>query len=126
MLEQKGKKMTSEFGTGFIYCLMLFAKHRFYMHENLLKMEKLDISPYYLWFTNACDHLIDLEIPETLKDKKLGRKISKWQDLAMQYRFGFSMKITDKQFDKFWDQFEDICMEIDKTFGIKPKKAEWN
>jgi len=74
------KKKTSEFGKGFVYNLILFAKH----YENIIKeVEMRDkqkeligevlTNPYSNWFYKATDHLYDVEIPEQWKRTKIAR-----------------------------------------------------
>ena len=109
------KKETSEFGRGFVYNLILFAKH----YEKHIKWvgeykkireekEKLpkevrtcagksikiftDENALSLAFNGSSDHFYELEIPKQWQGKKIG-KLAKWlQDRCLYFGHGFKKK----------------------------------
>lgn len=139
---RKSKKKTSEFGKGFIYNLILFAKH-WQMDRELFK--EIDDLPEeakkrfkvftnekyraQLWFYGASDHFYELEIPKKLENTSIGKKARELQSKALEIGHGrglFNFKsIEDKAIDKFFTEIEDLAMEIDRYLGLEPIEAEW-
>ena len=100
------KKPESEFGRGFVYNLILFAKHWAWAESRWLtpyrklrkKNPKLfsDESALELWFNGASDHFYELEIPSQWKKKKIG-KLAKWlQDRCLYWGHGFQRNPISK------------------------------
>ena len=110
--------ITSEFGKGFVYSLILFAKH-FERWEQYAKSNSAED----LWFNGAADHLYELEIPEQWKDKEFAHRLRALQDLAIGWRLD---RCTEADFRGFWKDLEEVAREIDKELGLNPIKAEWN
>jgi hypothetical protein len=108
---------TSEFGKGFIYNLILFAKHfeRKTIHED----------EYGLWFNGAGDHFYELEIPESLRETEIGKLALDLQKRALNFRL--TRPVTREKFDLFFEDLEILCRNIDKeVFKIDSVKADWN
>ena len=121
--------MKSEFGTGFIYNLVLFAKHWKMMSEEIEKMNTEPghfIDGYDLWFNGASDHFYELEVPEKWKKHAIGRLAKKIQTRALYLGHGFKDKATKKDYDQIFVDLEKLARMVDKELGIKTKKAEWN
>jgi hypothetical protein len=131
-MSKKKKQIESEFGSGFIYSLILFAKHAFmYTHfaETLSPIrkelhQKPEDKAATLFFYGADDHLIDLQIPDKYKGTKIGFKVKDFVEFVHARRLGFDH--TEKDYLKCFEMLEEIVMLIDKDMGIKPIKAQWN
>ena len=114
--------MSSEFGKGFIYNLILFSKH-WLMFEDSLKKELVD---YSLWFNAASDHFYELEVPEQWQKKKIC-KLAKWlQDRILYLGHGFKEKATKKDYQEVFAKIEELSLLIDKELGLKPCKADYS
>lgn len=117
------KKVESEFGKGFIYPLVLYAKHI----QQTKDYEK-SINDYRYWFSGASDHLYELEVPYYALSGKLNDRIKSFQQNAIDYGHGphyFECPVTKEQWDDMLKEFLDICFEIDKELGFNPVKADW-
>jgi esterase/lipase superfamily enzyme len=116
------EEITSEFGKGTIYPLLLWACH---LERNKYK-EKYD---YSMWFNGASDHLYELEIPKKWKNKPLGRKLKKLIDLAFDIGHGDRMldeeEAIKKDFKKCVILTKEIAFLIDKELGFNPIKGEY-
>jgi hypothetical protein len=126
-------KKTSEFGKGFVYNLVLFAKHWWNYREFVEQYKELrKTNPLYfreesatsLWFNAAGDHFYELEIPEKFKRRKWAKRLLALQDKALRWRL--DELGGRKEFDKFWEELEDILMKIDKDLGVKPIEADYS
>jgi hypothetical protein len=55
----------SEYGTGFIYNLVLFVKHHDRLKELLSTYQKIGFNDdaYEMWFNGAGDHFFGLKVP---------------------------------------------------------------
>ncbi|MHA1329991.1 MAG: hypothetical protein ACTSR2_02830 [Candidatus Hodarchaeales archaeon] len=128
------KKKTSEFGKGFVYNLILFAKHwwsYFRILELYQKLEKKHPDLFNekeastLWFSGASDHLYELEIPKQWKRKKIGR-LAKWiKEKGLYWGHGFKEQPTKKDFEEFFEKLEELARLIDKELGVEDIEAEW-
>jgi hypothetical protein len=109
---------TSEYGKGFVYSLILFAKH----FEN----QKYD-KDYSLWFNGASDHLFELKIPKQFKNTQIGKKAKELQELALSLGHGDRMmdKNCENDFFKVIELTKEIGILIDKKLGIKPIRGSW-
>ena len=108
---------TSEFGKGFIYNLILFAKH--------FERKILPEDEYGLWFNGAGDHFYDFEIPESLKETEIGKLALDLRERALNFRL--RRPVTEKNFNLFFEDLETLCRNIDKeVFKIDSIKADWN
>jgi len=130
------KTKTSEFGYGFVYNLVLFAKHAF-MYTNFRNewekvreksKDKLSVSPEEhgasLFFYGATDHLFDLEIPERYKNTKIERKVVELLSFCHARRLLYRGN-GEKDFQKVFEILDEILFLIDKDLGIKDIKATW-
>lgn len=128
-------KIESEFGSGLVYCLVLFAKH-WWKHNQIQEtyrgMRELPgASQRYFsegdatrsWFDGAADHLDEMRIPENMRNTKLGKKIKSLKNLAMRCRDGSETKAED--FDEAIRLMEDIAVDLDRYIGIDPVPATW-
>jgi len=119
--------MRSEFGKGLTYCLGLFLCHS---ERDWLITEddkaKGNINKPYMWFYVAADHLFDLEIPETLP-KSLQNRLKKFQSKVLHWRLPMDEKDNATEEDKQWaiQEAKDLLRLIDKHFGIKTQKGDW-
>lgn len=120
--------MKSEFGQGFIYNIVLFAKHferfaQYRRRDKELKGKDYDSIMQNLWFDGAGDHFYEFEIPEQFKRTKVGKLAKELQEEALTRRLG---NTTEKEFEAFFEKLEELCRLIDKKLGVKSKEAEWN
>ncbi len=121
------KKQESEFGKGFVYNLILFAKHterEMYVSKELKKHLRRSS-----WFNGASDHLSELEIPKQWRKKKIGKLAVELCDLSLEIGHGSRMMEESPQVEKDFERVVDIIKEIglliDKELGLKPIKGEW-
>ena len=122
--------MKSEFGKGLTYCLGLFLAHaQDHRIESELKDAK-GIRPELsveLWFYGAADHLFDLEIPKNLP-YRLKKRIKKFQSRVLFLRMPVGRTVNGPtEEDKNWaiQEAKDLLRLIDKHFGVKTGKAQW-
>lgn len=122
---------TSEFGKGFVYNLVLFAKHWWRHFEDLERtneMAKLYPNLWTegtldLWFNGAGDHFFEFEIPEKFKETEIGKLAKELRDEAIERRLD---RITTKEdFAKFFDRLELLCRMIDKELGVEDIEADY-
>jgi len=124
-------KEESEFGKGFIYNLVLFAKHFERFKECMdCTAELAERNPDLwkkghdnMWFNGAADHFVEFEIPEQYKDTELGKLAQELSNEAWDRRTKIT---TQEDFDKFHERLEELCRLIDKSLGIEPVQATWN
>jgi len=125
------REIKSEFGKGFIYNLVLFAKHYERMQSYLETNNKMAESnpdlwtkgDIDLWFNGAGDHLIELEIPTQFRNIKIGIMAKELQDEVIERRLG---KSTMKDGEDFFKKLEKLCRMIDKKLGVDSIEATWN
>lgn len=120
-------KKTSEFGQGLCYCLGLFLCHSerdYLITKN--DIEKGIINKPYLWFYGAADHLFELQIPDTLPTS-LQNRLKTFQSKVLHWRLPMDKKDNATEEDKIWaiKEAKDLIREIDKFYGIKVIKGEW-
>ena len=108
--------MSSEFGKGFIYNLILFSKHFYKNYESC---------DSWLWFNGAGDHFFELEIPEQFKNKNWAKRLRRLQSRILDNRLKFG-KDEDGEKKEVFDELEKIVMLIDKDLGVKDIKADYN
>jgi len=123
------KKQESEFGKGFIYNLILFAKHWGRIENDLEAYKSIGDKQgaYGIWFYGAADHFFEFEIPKQFKKKKIG-KLAKWlRNKCLDFRLPLTRekKPTEKDFEEIFEKLEELARLIDKELGIKTIKATW-
>jgi len=126
--------MKSEFGSGFIYNLILFAKHWYMYVENkekfnrINKEKQLHMSPSshaaQLFFYGAQDHLQELLIPKRYKGTEIEKKTRIFLDFCAERRLPM-IPVNEKDFEKAFKMLEEIAMLIDKDLGVKDIEATW-
>lgn len=118
------KEKESEFGKGFVYNLVLFAKH----HSFRLKRNEDD--DYSLWFNGSSDHLYELEIPKQWEGTEIGDKATWLRDNTLDLGHGSGLigerEVTKKEYDLVFEKLEELCLLIDKELGVETIKAQWN
>lgn len=117
------EKLT-KFGKGFIYNLILFAKH---FEKSMSNYSSDKGKDYNLWFNGASDHLIELEIPERWIDTEIGKKAKELKNLALEIGHGTRMleKIGKSEFDKVVELTKEIAFLIDKELGVEPIRGQF-
>ena len=126
----------SEFGKGFIYNLILFAKHWAQARPDIESLEKAFEKTYSkkdsqrealsMWFNAASDHFIEFKIPKQYKKKKIGKLAKSIQEKSLYWGHGFKEKPTKKDFAKIFNEIEALTILIDKELKIEDIKAEYN
>jgi hypothetical protein len=128
-MKKEIKKQKSEFGKGFVYNLILFAKHWWNIFEIIESYKKSGMPverAYDMWFYGASDHFYEFEIPEQFKDKEIG-KIAEWlKEKCLYLGHGFKEKATEKDFEEVFKKLEKLALLIDKELGIEPVEATFN
>ena len=105
----------SEFGKGLTYCLGLFLAHA---------ERKKYLDDYGVWFNGSADHLYEID-PSTLPSRLKGR-VNKFQNKCLEWRLSFAtQKPTKDDFEWAIQEAKDLLRLIDKNFGVKTKKGEW-
>ena len=125
------KEETSEFGKGFIYNLVLFAKHFERFRSSIERTKKMaETNPElwqkdadYIWFNGAGDHLFELEIPKQFVGTEIGKLVKELRDEAIERRLSTT---SQEEFDNFFVRFEKLCRMIDEALGIESIKADYN
>ena len=123
------KKEKSEFGQGFIYNLILFAKHWGKITTDIETYNQIgnEERAYSMWFYGASDHFFDFKIPSCYKKTEIGRLARKLQDECLRLRLPIGMKkATEKDFNNIFNMLEKLAILIDKKLGINDLEAEWN
>jgi len=123
------KKEKSEFGQGFIYNLILFAKHWGSIGADIKFWKQIgnEERAYSMWFYGASDHFFDFKIPSCYKKTEIGRLARKLQDECLRLRLPIGMKkATEKDFNNIFNMLEKLAILIDKKLGINDLEAEWN
>lgn len=116
------KKKTSEFGAGFVYNLILFAKH----YERLNSYDKTGMSDSVgLWFNGAGDHFFELEVPKEWEKKKIGKLAKSLQQKVLSYRL-YPSPLSKKHFKEVFEELEELALLIDEELGLEPITADWN
>jgi hypothetical protein len=122
-------KKEGEFGKGFIYNLILFAKHWGKAEGILRSYKRREISEkraYLIWFTAASDHFCELDIPNQWRNKKIGI-VAEWlKNRSLHLGHDFREEATQKDFEKVFEKLEELAMLIDKELGVKTIKASRN
>jgi len=121
------KQKTSEFGKGFVYNLILFAKHWWYLEYMTEIYKKVGLENVCVrnWFNGASDHFYELEIPKQWRGKKIGRLAKQLQDDALEWGHGFKIKPTKEDFDKTFKKLEELARLIDKELGVESIEADY-
>jgi len=116
------EKITSEFGKGFVYNLILFAKH---FENRIWRIEGGE--DYSLWFNGASDHLYELKIPKQWENTEIGTKAKQLQDLALEIGHGSRMMESGckAEFVEVIKLTKEIGFLIDKELGIEPVKGDY-
>lgn len=127
------KKQKSDFGRGFVYNMILFAKHfeRAKHHADVwreMRKENPDLfeeeSALSLWFNGAGDHMFELSIPDELRNTKIGDLARDLQEYILERRMAH--KVTKQEFETAFEKLEELSIEIDKHLGVKVVKAQWS
>ena len=108
----------SEFGKGFIYNLILFAKH--WGSINIFKE-----TDYSLWFNGAGDHFFGFEVPSQWQETELGNRFTALKDLVLRFRLSPG-QVTEEDFEKVFKELEELVRLVDKELGVEAIKATWN
>ena len=120
----------SEFGKGFVYCLVLFAKHVDGARSFVADAERSGVryNPWALWLCGASDHLYELEAPESAP-ADLRKRVSSFKDRMLAYRaagvFHLSEAFTKEAFQDMVEDLGAIAMAVDEWLGASPEKAEY-
>lgn len=132
---RKTKKTNSEFGRGFVYNMVLFAKH-YERAGELIKVYRdmkkknpnttmfMEETALSIFFNGAGDHFYEFVVPKQWQsDKVINDLAVSLKKRALHFRLS---PCTEKQFKIFMKDFERLSIEIDKKLGAKPIEAQWN
>lgn len=126
-------KKQSEFGSGFLICLVKFAAHfmnDMYFGESdkdrqeSLKIwgteERLTSSRIKLWANGASDHLEEIVTPKGRKWDSIRKKVTTLKSLGLEMGHGFTQKTwTLKDKGKLITLTYEIALETDRLLGVK-------
>ena len=119
----------SEFGKGFICCLINFAKHLDMAFSQLGSLEGKMEEDRILssWINSASDHLFELELPKNLPEE-IKTAIEELRSVAIDYGHGSKMmtQFPIKEYDKMREGLNKIAVMIDKWLGVKSIPASWD
>ena len=121
---------TSEFGKGLCYCLALFLCHseREFWTRDFIKKDDIRniINRVDMWFNGASDHLYELEIPDKLP-LDLKKRLAELCHKAIHWGHGFDENDKPTEEDKIWaiQEAKDLIRLVDKHFGVKTQKGDW-
>lgn len=133
------EKELSEFGEGFISCLVNFAGH--FMNEifenETEEQKKKSIEIYHgeenyishkieIWANGATDHLYEIVAPEGKQWNAIREKVNLLKDRGLEMGHGYTDKVwkpKDKQF--LMDLTRKIAVETDKILGIESDSGQW-
>ena len=120
----------SEFGKGFVYNLVLIAKHWGEYHSNRDMWKKIGKSDeeteswaVRLWASAAGDHIQELEVPERWRDQEIGQKVQEAVRLLNDCRFKGNVSGA---FSQVHELVLEAAILIDKELGVDVEKAEWS
>jgi len=118
-------KEKSKYGKGFIYNLILFAKH---WYQGISFMKRFGKEMGSLNFFNvASDHLFEFKIPEQFRGREIDKLTKQFQDFCLELGHGSKMwETTERDFEKAFEMLEELAQLIDKELGINDIEAEWN
>lgn len=132
-------KKQSEFGSGFLICLVKFAEHFmndiYFSEDNerrqaLLKMwgteEALSSWKIKLWANEASDHLYEIVAPRGRKWNSIRKKVETLKGLGLTMGHGFTGKtwtLEDEQ--KLMTLTQEIALETDKLLGVEGDLGRW-
>lgn len=125
-----------KFGKGFIYNLLLFAKHweraehdieaykRTYKNTGI----KPEAHALSVWFNGASDHLFCLEVPKQWENHRIGKLAKRLRNKILELGHGKRMltNITREEFEKVFDDIERLTRMIDRELGVETRKAVYN
>jgi len=73
------------------------------------------------WFSEACDHLLELEIPLCFKNTEVEALVEELKGLSFPLRLRTSLEGgTEEDIDKAIALVRSIAMKIDEHFGLVP------
>lgn len=119
----------SEFGKGFIYNLILFAKHHGKIMDMVKRYNQAELPDVWeMWFNSAGDHWYELEVPSQWQEHEIGRRVVVLKDRILHLRLAWGGRppATEDDFNQVWVEIEDIARLIDKELGVDDIKASWN
>lgn len=130
----------SEFGKGFVLCLVKFAAHfmsDLYDRETSedkkrsLEIwgteERLETSRVLLWASGASDHLYEIKAPSGLQWDGVRAKVKELQELGLKMGHGYNEEVMWKKENKFklMDLTHEIAIETDKILGVESEVGRW-
>jgi len=123
------KKETSDFGDGFIYNLILFAEHFGRIEDEISQARALggrDDMAVMLWCNVASDHLRDIKFPSKFLGTDMEKKFWELRDYVLDRRGLEKIRLCKiKDFEVIKRMTKNLGLLIDKEFGIKVEKAEY-
>lgn len=126
-------KESSEFGKGFVYNLILFAKHmengmtRPYKDKDETVIALIEKSRVSSWFNGASDHLYELEVPKKWENTEIGEKVNELRSFAIEIGHGSRMMedVGQEEYLKAVKLTKEIALLIDKELGVNPIKGDF-
>jgi len=116
----------SEFGEGFLICLIKFAEHAEDLtryREVCKKIERTSEHANAMWFYGASDHLYGLECPKRFKGTRIEELVKKLQRYLHEKRLAFTLSEDDVI--TIMDLVREIAILVDKELGVKADIGEW-
>lgn len=114
----------SEFGTGLTYCLGLFLEHA-HLRRKYCDEGEEDMHVNF-WFNCASDHLIEMDIPDTLPED-LRKRLRDFKERMVDIGHGDRMfsKLHDSDIEDAIREAKELLMQIDQCLGARVEEAEW-
>lgn len=132
------KDTGSDFGKGFVYCMILFAKHHDRARE-LLEKTGRNAAPgeeffdrrrmaMELWINGAADHMFEFEVPPRYRGTEIETVANELRDFALSKRLPLTHadSFNENDFDFVFRSLEKLAMLIDQDLGVTPIEANHN
>ena len=129
----------SEFGKGFVLCLVKFAEHFMYdLYDRESPQNKIDSlkiwgseerlisSRIALWANGASDHLYEIEAPAGEEWDGVRENIATLKKMGLAIGHGYNDRIyTIQDRIKLMEVTEKIALETDNILGVKSEIGKW-
>jgi len=117
----------SEFGKGFLICLLKFVEHAEQYVQQKREAEGFGPSLHRvenLWFYGASDHLLELQCPESFKGTRIEECVKKLREYVKRHRLGLHT-LREDDIVTIMDLCREIALLVDKKLGLNSDFGEY-
>lgn len=119
-------KEMSEFGKGFIICLVKWAEHFERRYDEKTETIMGESGSIEMWANGASDHLYDIETPKGPKWNLVRKMVDELKTKGLEMGHGYTGKKWTKQdVLKLQELTRDIALATDKILGIDGDLGQW-